>query len=115
VPQPIDLQTELGRVTQVERVQQVLDRASLAAQQRLAASAQESRLQVETQVQQTQTTSEQVEKEARRRNPYVRRKRSASGQTVEDVEPAAPGSAANAGDNPVIGGDDEGNTLDISV
>ena len=115
MPQPVDLQTELGRLTQLERVQQVMDRASLAAQQRLAASAQESRLQIETQVQQTQTTSDQVEAEARRRNPYARRRTRRAQEDTPEREPEQAPGAVSAGDKPVIGGDSEGTTLDISV
>ncbi|MBI5091413.1 MAG: hypothetical protein HZB26_03105 [Candidatus Hydrogenedentes bacterium] len=113
MPQPVDLQTEMGRVTQAERVQQVQDRASLAAQQRLAASAQETRLQTETQVQESHTTSDQVEKEARRRNPYIgrRRKRNAETGAGSDTSEKPP----NAGEKPVIADDSEGITLDVTV
>lgn len=51
MPQPIDLQTELVRVTAAERVQQTLDRASLAAQGRATAHLQHEVVQKETLVQ----------------------------------------------------------------
>lgn len=76
MPQPVDIQTELARVSAAERIQQISDRVSLAAQQRVAAATQEDRLARETQVQETpHSQSEQVDAEARRRNPFVGRKR----------------------------------------
>lgn len=75
MPQPIDLQTEAGRVAAAERVQQIADRQSLAAMQRSAAEVEDERVEVETAVQQAQQKSEQVDRELRRRNPYVGRRR----------------------------------------
>jgi hypothetical protein len=86
MPQPIDLQTELGRITAAERIQQISDRASLAGQQRTAAEIQEQRIQVETQVQQTHAQSGQVEEELKRRNPFAgRRRRRAHEQDAEET------------------------------
>jgi hypothetical protein len=53
----------------VDRVQQVADRVSLVAQQRVAADVQQQRVETETQVQQTHAKSEGVETEMRRKNP----------------------------------------------
>ena len=75
MPQPIDLQSELGRLTAAERVQQITTRASLVAQQRLAADEQQQDVNIETQVQETHAKSGEVEPELRRRNPYLGRKR----------------------------------------
>ena len=94
MPQPIDLQTELARITSVERIQQIADRASLAAQQRVAMSAQEQRVAVETQVQQTQSKSEEVDQETRRRNPY-RGRRGRGGKSLEET--AKPKTGATSG------------------
>ncbi len=86
MPQPIDLQTELGRLTAAERLQQIADRASLVGQQRVAADTQERSIQTETQVQQTHAQSEQVETEERRRNPFLGRKRPrAKSKDAEDA------------------------------
>ena len=85
MPQPVDLQTEVARATAVERIQQLADRVSLAARQRVASAAQEDRLVSETQVQQTpQAQSEEIDAEARRRNPYVGRRRRRKGDDNED-------------------------------
>ncbi len=51
--QPIDFQTESGRVTAAERIQQIADRASLASQHNTRVSEEDKRVQQETQVQET--------------------------------------------------------------
>ncbi len=95
MPQPIDFSTELARMSAVERIQQVTDRLSLAAQQRSTTEVQEQRVASETQVQQTQPQSEEVNPELRRRNPYAgRRRRKGAGkegtQPVPNDEPPLP-------------------------
>ncbi len=83
MPQPIDLQTELGRLMAAERVQQVADRVSLVAQQRVAADEQQQRVGLETQVQQTHAKSEEIEPEMRRKNPYMGRRKRRAPRAVE--------------------------------
>jgi hypothetical protein len=84
MPQPIDMQTELARVTALDRVQQIIDRVSLAALQRVAVESQEQRVAAETLVQQTHAKSEEIEPEMRRKNPYrYRRKRKADAAGIE--------------------------------
>lgn len=87
MPQPIDMTSEIARVTTADRLQQIADRLSLAAQMRAATETQEERVAVETQVQQTQAQSEQVEAELRRRNPYARRRVKRAYQTDEEEKP----------------------------
>ncbi len=111
MPQPVDLQTELARVTAAERIQQTADRASLAAQQRVANDMEESRVSVETQVQQTdETENEQVDANGRRRNPYVgRRKKGKKGDGAEhETKP-------KAGDLRVIAEGTEEHKLDVTI
>lgn len=115
MPQPIDLQTEMGRLTQVDRIQQVMDRASLAAEQRFAAQTQENQILSETQIQETHTTSEQVEAEARRRNPYIGRRKRRDHADDSSESSDAHNDNTNAGELPVIASDEEGSTLDVSV
>jgi len=103
VPQPIDLQTELGRLMAAERVQQLADRVSLVAQQRVAADEQQQRVGLETQVQQTHAKSEEIEPEMRRKNPYMgRRKHRAPVEPEPEEKPRPPVS-------------DEPHQLDITV
>jgi len=91
MPQPIDLQTELGRLIAADRLQQVADRASLAAQQRVADDVQQQRVGLETQVQQTHAKSEEVEPEMRRKNPYMgRRRRKPEAETKLEEKPKPP-------------------------
>lgn len=116
MPQPVDLQVELARVTAADRVQQVADRLSLAAQQRMAAEAEQDGINHETQVQQTeQSQSEGVDVESHRQNPYVGRRRKRR-LTDEDPEPAAKDETLAAADMPVVPEvESEGSRLDISV
>ena len=85
MPQPVDLQTEVARVTAAERIQQVADRTSLAAQQHLAVEEQEERVNSETTVHQPEPKEPEVDAEARRRNPFMgRRKRGRPSDSDED-------------------------------
>ena len=91
MPQPIDLQTQLGQLTTAERVQQIADRLSLAAQQRTLTETQEQRIEVETQVQQTHDKADELdEEELRRRVPYRGRRHR------HDAEPEEPESKSSA-------------------
>ena len=111
MPQPVDLQTELARVTAAERIQQTADRASLAAQQRAATVVEETRVNAETQVQQTvETESEQVDQDGHRKNPFVGRRRRRAKQVEET--PAGP---PNAGELRVISEGTENHKLDITI
>ncbi len=89
MPQPIDVQTELARVTTMERVQQISDRLSLAAHQRTSDQAEKQQVNAETQTQQTEHKSEQVERDLRRHTPYGRRKQH-GGDQPDPEEPAKP-------------------------
>lgn len=111
MPQPVDLQTELARVTAAERIQQSADRASLAAQQRAASTVEQTRVNAETQVQQTvETESEQIDQDGRRKNPFVgRRRKKAKQASAEASQPA------RAGDLKVIPEGTEKHELDITI
>jgi hypothetical protein len=69
-----------------DRLQQMADRASLAGQQRVTQDAAQAHVAAESQVAQTQETqNEEVEAEARRRNPFVgRRRRREQGDDSEE-------------------------------
>ena len=76
MPQPIDMQTELGRMAMTERMQHAAARASLAVAQRAQVEEDETRRLRETQVNETpETQSEHVDEDGRRKNPFVRRRR----------------------------------------
>ena len=84
MPQPVDFQTELGRMSAAERIQSIADRASLAAQQRHTVEEEESRLTVETQVRETpETENPEVQADSRRKNPFAGRRRKKAGSTSE--------------------------------
>lgn len=82
MPQPIDPQTEIGRATTAERIQQIADRASLAGQARATEESSNVQRSLETEVHQTAAKSDEVNRETRRRNPFVvrRKKRKQGGQ-----------------------------------
>ncbi len=76
MPQPIDFNTEIAKISAAERAQEVMARASLAAQQRQTIAEQQTQIQTETQVIQTaQTENLAVEPEPKRRNPFVGKRR----------------------------------------
>ena len=71
MPQPIDPFTELARMHAAERIQQIADRASLAAQTRLTSEAALAATNQETQVQQSRAKGEQVDEALRTAADYV--------------------------------------------
>lgn len=74
MPQPIDMQTELARATMADRIQQVTDRASLAAAMRAKLDGEQHQALGETQVDDTpESQSEHVDPDLKRKNPYGRR------------------------------------------
>lgn len=87
MPQPIDPNTELARISAAERIQQIADRASLAAQTRHAAEAIQQQSDMETQVGQARQKSEEVNEELRRKNPFAGRKRRKSDKGHEEEHP----------------------------
>lgn len=75
MPQPIDPQTEIGRITAAERIQQLASRASLAAQAHATDEADQQRVNVESQVHEARQKTEEVDRELERRNPFLGRRR----------------------------------------
>lgn len=113
MPQPVDPNTEIMRITAAERIQQIADRASLAAQARHAAEAAEQRVDVESQVRQTAQKSEQVDEELRRRNPFMgrrRRKSPAESTEARNAKESGRGESDSEPQNP-----SEHHRLDISI
>lgn len=111
MPQPIDVNTELARITTAQRVQEVADRASLAAQQRQAQQAQQERLSAETVVNEPPQSEHDVPVGDRRegRGHQQRKPRSESHGGGQDSS-----SSHGAGDIAVIP-DPEEHRLDVNV
>lgn len=108
MPQPIDMQTELGRTTLAERIQDAAGRVALAAQYRAVHDADEARIRTETQIHEpVETQGDRIREDERRRNPFVRRRRR-PGQGVSEAAPSVHPSAAKAPD-------DEAHRFDITV
>lgn len=75
MPQPIDMQTELGRAMMAERIQDAATRGALASLQREQVKEKEAQALRETQIDETpKTQSEHVDEDGRRKNPFVRRR-----------------------------------------
>lgn len=93
MPQPIDMQTELARATMADRIQQVTERAAMAAALRARQQGEENQALEETQVDDTpESQSEHIDPETKRRNPYRGRRR--KGHQRQD---AAGGTQGDAG------------------
>ena len=75
MPQPIDMQTELGRSMMAGRIQDAATRGALAAHQRDQLKEKQDQALRETQVSETpETQSEHVDQDGRRKNPFVKRR-----------------------------------------
>jgi hypothetical protein len=97
----------MARVTTADRVQQITDRTSMAAQQRLTTETQQVRVAQETQVQQTpEAQSEQIDSKAQRRNPYVGRRRRKAPRHETPKEQV---------ESPASGDEVEPHQLDVSI
>ena len=88
MPQPVDMPTEVARVTTAERIQQIADRLSLAAQQRVATEEQQNLVDLETTVHQAQPKGAEVDAEMKRRNPFSKRRRHGATPANEAPESA---------------------------
>ena len=107
MPQPIDHNTEVARAAAVERIQQVADRASLAAQRIAAEHAEREQVDAETRVKDTQETENpELDGDGRRRTPYSKRK----GKRKKSDQ-----SEWSAGEEPVIDDDSDRHRLDVSI
>ncbi len=111
MPQPIDPNTEFARIAMTERIQQIADRASLVAQNRQTLAAEEALLQRETQVGEPEAKGGEVDTEARRRNPFMGRRR----RRERNEDDAEAHTFYNADERPEVLDDDEGRQLDISI
>lgn len=114
MPQPIDPQTELGRATAAERIQQIADRVSLAAQARASAEMSNARVSAETQVHQTTQKNDEVNRELRRRNPFAGRRGKRDGNDHEPEDSRAR-HFYNAAEKEVVADDLDSHRLDIEI
>jgi hypothetical protein len=103
MPQPIDMQSELGRTLAAERMLDAAARAALLAQQRAQVDAERQRAALEHEVSQThEPESEGVDSQGRRQGDTGRRTRGE--EKGQPEEPARPSRAAG-----------EDHALDVSV
>jgi hypothetical protein len=116
MPQPIDPNTEMGRIVAAERIQQISDRASLLAQARMTTEAEKENVKAESQVQHLQQKSEEVDSELKRRNPYMKKKKRKKkhGQD-ENKNKNAQHTFYNAAEHQEIVEDPDDHDLDITI
>ena len=85
MPQPIDMQSELNRVTMAERMQDAATRTSLAAHHRAQLEVEEDERVHETQVNETEEAKKsEVDKDGRRKAPFVKRRAKKKKKTDDD-------------------------------
>ena len=120
-PQPIDMQTMIGRMAAADRAQQVAERQPLVQQERLAIQAPAQSTEKETQVQQADHAEHAPVKEAREQEPFSgrkrRRKKRVPKASVEQGEEAAcdSGTYTSSAEKESADGSDEGQVLDVEV
>lgn len=114
MPQPIDMQTEMARITMAERMQEAA-RAQLAAHQRAASEQDKLRVDMETAVHDTdESQNEHIDGEQKRRNPYSRLRKKKRKESGELRDPAA-SVFYTAADGKQIAEDPEDHGLDVTV
>lgn len=111
MPQPIDLQTELMRVTAAERVQHATARAAQVTQQRSAAQQQHEQVAAESQVREA-THAEEGQVDADGRPDPRKRRRARKGRPAEDAKVRT---FYTADEKPEVVEDPEQHRLDISI
>ena len=109
MPQPIDMQTELGRSMMAERIQDAATRGALAAHQRDQLKEKQDQALRETQVSETpETQSEHVDQDGRRKNPFVKRR------SRRKDRKGSSGQSGKSAPNPHAAADDD-HQLDVSI
>lgn len=111
MPQPIDPFTELGRLTAAERIQQIAERASLAAQMRASDSAAQQLVAAETQVHGMLQKGDEVNEELRRKNPYLGRRK----RKPEEAETDLSHTFYTAEEKKDIAEDPDAHGLDVTI
>lgn len=114
MPQPIDPQTEIGRATAAERIQQIADRVSLAAQARASAEMASARDNAEHQVRQAMQKNNEVDRDLRRRTPFAGRRKKRDGDAHEQ-EDSRTRQFYNAAEKEVVADDLDAHRLDIEI
>ena len=116
MPQPIDPQTEIGRATAAERIQQIADRASLASQARTAEDTANIQRKQETLAQEVAPKSDEVNRENRRRNPFVgRRKKKRQDKEQGEGDQRKAHSFYNASEKEVVADDPQAHEFDVEI
>jgi len=113
MPQPIDPQSELGRVATAERVQQMMERAAQLSQMRQLDDATADTIKRQEQVLEAEQKKERVEQENRRKNPFMQIRRRKGKDGDEEQQRGAAG--YNARQRPEANDDPEDHALDVTL
>ncbi len=111
MPQPIDPNTEIMRMSAAERIQQIMDRASLAGQTHQASHAADEQVGMETLVKQLNQKDPAVDDEARRRNPYRGKRQKKKNASASDAAHVF----YTASEHRELADDSDAHTLDVEV
>ncbi|MDZ4857354.1 MAG: hypothetical protein SGI88_00085 [Candidatus Hydrogenedentes bacterium] len=111
MPQPLDINTELARSVTVQRIQELADRTSLAAQHRHAQHAQQEQLDAETRVQEPPVSEQQPAVT----DQHGGDRDSRGGADSSGHAPEHATDAGGAGELAVIHDASEQHTLDVTV
>ena len=110
MPQPIDMQTELGRSMMAERIQDAVTRGALAALQRDQVEEKKAQALRETQVAETpETQSGPVDEDGRGKNPFVKRR------TRRKDREGPSGRSTRSARKKRAASDDDDHQLDVSI
>ncbi len=97
MPQPVDLQTEIARVSATEKIQEIADRASLAAQKHHSLDEEQKRVESETQVQASkETENKEINADAGGEKAERRKRRSRGGSADKKRRKKGKGGSSDA-------------------
>lgn len=113
MPQPIDPATEINRAAAVERLQQLTSRSDLNAHARNAHALAQQQLDAETHVERPEAKSDEVERELKRRNPYLGRRKKRPLSEESPSEEAR--TFYSADEKPTVVEDEPPHKLDITI
>jgi ribosomal protein S8E len=108
------MQSELGRMTMAERLQEISGRASFAALARATSEAEEDRQSAETQVAEAhETESENVRGDGKRKYPFAGRRK--KDEDVQEAELDSDQTTHKPVESRALEDDSDGQNLDVTV
>lgn len=113
MPQPIDPATEINRTAAVERIQQLTGRSDLNAHARHAHALAQQQLDAESHVERPEAKNDEVDRDLKRRNPYLSRRKK---RPLSDDSPSEEARTFyTADEKPAVVDDEPPHRLDITI